>query len=150
MSKQMKNTVSLSAAAAVFLCLCLLIGVMRCKNRPVRETDKTENVLGASIRSSQANTVALESWVKQFNRAQLDSMCEADAIPSDLGVWMESGFRDYETGNPFVSYAWFSGNDGSMRTTYIVSVKYADRRDTLWTVEKRQTVKKFSKPSFKK
>lgn len=150
MSKQMKNTVSLSAIAAVVLCLCLFIGVTRCKNKPVKETEKTENVLGASIRSSQAGTVALESWVKQFNRAQLDSMCEADAIPSDLGVWMESGFRDYETGNPFVSYAWFSGNDGSMRTTYIVSVKYADRRDTLWMVEKRQTVKKFSKPSFKK
>lgn len=150
MSKQMKNTVSLSAIAAVVLCLCLFIGVTRCKNKPVKETEKTENVLGTSIRSSQAGTVALESWVKQFNRAQLDSMCEADAIPSDLGVWMESGFRDYETGNPFVSYAWFSGNDGSMRTTYIVSVKYADRRDTLWMVEKRQTVKKFSKPSFKK
>ena len=150
MSKQIKNTVSLSAIAAAVLCLCLFIGVTRCKNKPVRETEKTENVLGASIRSSQAGTVALESWVKQFNRAQLDSMCEADAIPSDLGVWMESGFRDYETGNPFVSYAWFSGNDGSMRTTYIVSVKYADRRDTLWMVEKRQTVKKFSKPSFKK
>ena len=150
MSKQMKNTVSLSAIAAVVLCLCLFIGVTRCKNKPVKETEKTETVLGASIRSSQAGTVALESWVKQFNRAQLDSMCEADAIPSDLSVWMESGFRDYETGNPFVSYAWFSGNDGSMRTTYIVSVKYADRRDTLWTVEKRQTVKKFYKPSFKK
>jgi hypothetical protein len=150
MSKQMKNTVSMSAIAAVLLCLCLFIGVTRCKNKPVRETGKTENVLGASIRSSQAGTVALESWVKQFNRVQLDSLCEADAIPSDLGVWMESGFRDYETGNPFVSYAWFSGNDGSMRTTYIVSVKYADRKDTLWMVEKRQTVKKFSKPSFKK
>lgn len=150
MSKQMKSTISMSAVAAVLLCLCLFIGVRHCKNKPVRETEKTENVYGASVRSSEAGTVALESWVKEFNRRQLDSMCAVDKIPSDLNVWMETGFRDYETGRPFVSYAWFSGNDGSMRTTYVITIKFADMRDTLWMVEKRQSVKKFTKPSWKK
>ena len=55
-----------------------------------------------------------------YSIEQFDSMCISDTIPNSFSEWVESGFKDYETGEKIRLYLYMKENG---KTEYVYRVE---------------------------
>ena len=64
-------------------------------------------------------THMLNSYVMTATEWQVDSICNADALP-EMKTWMVTSFKDYETGNVVVKHMYFK-SVGEKEIVYIIT-----------------------------
>lgn len=71
-----------------------------------------------------------------FNAKQLDSLCVADTIPSDLtDGWLRKVYTDFETNKPVIRYMYIKELNDNYEIIYFVTPK-----DDMYIVSKRQVL----------
>lgn len=71
----------------------------------------------------------------EYTAFQLDSMCTADAIPSDFNSWIRRAYSDYETNQSIVRYMYVKEFNDNFEMIYIVT-----QRGEMYVVSKRKVV----------
>ena len=72
----------------------------------------------------------------EFNGRQLDSLCVADTIPSDLtNGWLHKVYTDFETNKPIIRYMYIKELNDNFEIIYFVTPK-----DDIYIVSKRQVL----------
>jgi len=71
-----------------------------------------------------------------YNSRQLDSICVADTLITDIEKWLKSSYVDYETGKRTVKYTYIKRPNTKNEVTYVLVPI-----DTLYQITKRTIVK---------
>lgn len=81
---------------------------------------------------NNGNETAMYGQTMTYNARQVDSMCVADGISSNLEDWMSMYYVDYETNEQINRYTFIKSMSESEEMVYILTP-----RDTLYKVTKR-------------
>lgn len=68
--------------------------------------------------------------------SEFEEFCDSCKIPSDLDLWVSSGFRDFETNKILMLYLYLNDNDGN--DIFRLKVDIANE-DTIYTIIHRVT-----------
>ena len=89
-------------------------------------TDGTEIVAG---------TQNMYQTTYEFSQWQLDSLCNADKLPTNLNDWINRGYQDYETKVYVARYMYIKELNDNYEMIYIVTP-----RGEIYVVSKRRVV----------
>lgn len=103
----------------ILLFLSLAAGASRCN--------------GGNTGNNEINTNAfMKGYTIEVNESGLDSLFMVDTLPNELGSWIMSYYKDYETGINIIKYTYIKEYTDTSETIYIVMP-----RDSVYKVTKR-------------
>ena len=104
----------------------------------------SEMIFGGSVQTELIGTQTIKSNEHSLKRQEFNKICSDYHIPSDLGKWKESVFKDFETGAPIKEYVFLKNVDESKAMVFdVYRIKLnIVNNDTTFILTHRQTFTK--------